>query len=98
MKNKSKQHSLKANLHTSLLDSCFILDSLWNGDPERYTTPNIHLIPGTLLGADGTAESSAPNDKYRSIETPKNHLDPQNNPSANVGNRTRKSLPIIGTY
>ena len=40
---------------------CFILDSLWNGDPECYTTPNIHLIPGTLLGADGTAESSAPN-------------------------------------
>ena len=22
--------------------------------------PNVHLIPGTLLGADGTAESSAP--------------------------------------
>ena len=59
MKNKSKQHSYKAKLHTSLLDSCFILDSLWNGDPERYTTPNIHLIPGTLLGTDGTAESSA---------------------------------------
>ena len=51
MKNKSKQHSKKAKLHTSLLDSCFILDSLWKGDPERYTTPNIHLIPGRLLGA-----------------------------------------------
>ena len=60
MKNKSKQHSLKAKLHTSLLDSCFILDSLWNADPERYTTPNIHLIPGTLVGAHGTDESSAP--------------------------------------
>ena len=60
MKNKSKQHSYKAKLRTSLLGSCFILDSLWNGDTERYTTPNIHLIPGTLLGAHGTAESSAP--------------------------------------
>ena len=67
MKNKCKQHSEKAKLHTSLLDSCFILDSLWNCDPEGYTTPNIHLIPGTLLGADGTAESSAPLHTYKSL-------------------------------
>ena len=52
--------SINAKLHVTLLDSCSILDSMWNSDHRTSHHTQKSLDPGTLLGAHRMAESSTP--------------------------------------
>ena len=48
------------NLHVTLLDSCSILDSMWNSDHKTSHHTHKSLDSGTLLGAHRTVKSSTP--------------------------------------
>ena len=61
LNNKIKESTaINAKLHVSLLDSCSILDSLWNNDHRTLHLTQKPLDSGTLFGAYETAESSPP--------------------------------------